>query len=157
MKCAEWMASKIGEEIGYPWCTEELKRNGFVDAAHRVLLSQADSFVSQCRFSEAIEIYKVEICVQNDQRCFQRLEKVDPNLECFVSKRLACLCSLDDQTEEATKHSQIALSLDRYDMEGWVTEGNVAFMEGDLNRAKNCYEEAKKLHPGSIEALYNLG
>lgn len=158
VECAEHLASKIQDADGYDWCIDALRRSGFSAAAHQVLLSKADSLVVQRKFQEAILIYKAKsLLLVSSSHDIQELMKTSEDLNCCVSKRLACLYTLKEETEEAMHHTQISTALDRYSPECWINKGNVHLIKEELSHARKSYEEALLIDPESTEAIYNNG
>ena len=51
----------------------------------------------------------------------------------------------------------MSTTLDRYEAGNWINKGNVHFLNNELTRAQDSYEEALRFDPENVEALYNQG
>ena len=59
--CVELLVGADGDRdlvSSYDWCIEELRRHGYTETVHEVLLSKADALVAERHFAQAIQIYE---------------------------------------------------------------------------------------------------
>lgn len=75
-----------------------------------------------------------------------------------LSKILASIYLLQEDLTNGCTHAEQCVALDRYNHQSWVIKGISSYKRrSDLTQAKLQFEEALRLEPESIEALYNLG
>lgn len=58
---------------------------------------------------------------------------------------------------DAQQYADQALSIDRYNAHAQVNQGNIAYMNGDLDKALNNYREALNNDASCVQALFNIG
>lgn len=58
---------------------------------------------------------------------------------------------------EAQQYADQALALDRYSAQALVNQGNIHYMNGDLDKAMSNYREALSNDATCVQALFNIG
>jgi intraflagellar transport protein 88 len=59
--------------------------------------------------------------------------------------------------DQAEKYAEVAHKVDSYNPGALVNLGNVCFVKGDVEKAREHYLEAVDCDASSVEAIYNLG
>eukprot|EP00210_Caulerpa_lentillifera_P001414 g1358.t1 len=147
LTCGKILASKIDHNeavIGFDWCINELRKSGFHSLAKEFLFEKANALFHHLKCQDAMDIYK-------------SLIKMDQNVNSKIPRVLASVFLLQDDVVNGRTLADKCVMLDRYSYESWVTKGIGAYKQLELTQARLHFEEAIRLEPESIEALYNLG
>ena len=99
---------------------------------------------------------------------FKSFENKDQKLLGAAATNLSFLYFLDGDFKQAESYAGVAMSHDRYNSKAHTNRGNSYYQEGifttfrlilkgNLEKAKEHYEEAISLDAVSTEAMYNLG
>ncbi|KAK3576957.1 hypothetical protein CHS0354_005962 [Potamilus streckersoni] len=131
-------------DAGYDWCVEQVKNSQYLDLANDLEIDKAIMFLKQKDFNQAIETLK-------------SFEKKDSKVACTAATNLSFLYFLENDLAQADKYAEVAMQADRYNPAALVNKGNVVFVKGDHEKAREFFREALNNDSSCIEALYNLG
>ena len=84
-------------------------------------------------------------------------EKKDTKLRSAASTILSFLYLLDGDVQQARDSAHLAIEADKYNSRAYNNKGNTFLVEGDLEQANTCYQEAVGVDSLCVEALYNMG
>lgn len=130
-------------EKGYKWTMEQL-RTDHEAVASKLEIDLSMAYMKQRKFEEAVDVLKA-------------FERKDPALRAMAGTNLSFIYFLEGDYQNAEKHADLAIRLDRYNAKALVNKGNSLFMAGEYNRAKEMYLEAVGVEADCVEAIFNLG
>ena len=105
---------------------------------------QAIAFLKMRDFTQATDILK-------------SFEKRGSKMQSVAATNLAFLYFLEKQFGQADKYADLAMTADRYNPSALVNKGNCSYVNGEIEKAVELYQEALAVDSTSPEALYNLG
>ncbi|XP_014674205.1 PREDICTED: intraflagellar transport protein 88 homolog [Priapulus caudatus] len=129
---------------GYDWCVEQVKASNHAELAHNLDINKAIAYLKQKDFNKAVDTLK-------------GFERKDSKLAVHAATNLSFLYFLQKEYAMADKYAEIALTGDRYNPSALVNKGNVLYMQGDVEKALEFYNDALNNEASCVEALYNLG
>ncbi|CAB3400424.1 unnamed protein product [Caenorhabditis bovis] len=131
---------------GYEWCIESLKQSVHAALATELEMTKAGELMKKGDIDGAVEVLKV-------------FNAQDPKTASAASNNLCMLRLLQGgrRLVDAQQYVEQALSIDRYNPLALVNQGNIAYMNGDLDKASICYREALSNDASCVQAIFNLG
>ncbi|CCD74417.1 Intraflagellar transport protein 88 homolog [Caenorhabditis elegans] len=132
--------------IGYEWCLESLKQSVHAPLAIELEMTKAGELMKNGDIEGAIEVLKV-------------FNSQDSKTASAAANNLCMLRFLQGgrRLVDAQQYADQALSIDRYNAHAQVNQGNIAYMNGDLDKALNNYREALNNDASCVQALFNIG
>lgn len=129
---------------GYDWCIGAVKQSAYSELAAELEITKAISFLKMRDFKQATQILK-------------GFERRGSQMQSTAAANLSFLYFLEKQFAQADKYADLAMAADRYNPSGLVNKGNCAFVNGEVDRAMELFQEALAVDSTCPEALYNLG
>ncbi|CAI5456116.1 unnamed protein product [Caenorhabditis angaria] len=132
--------------IGYEWCLELLKQSVHAGLATELEMTKAGELMKRGDIDKAIEVLKV-------------FNSQDSKTASAAANNLCMLRLLQGgrKLADAQQYAEQALSIDRYNANALVNQGNIVYLGGDLEKASYCYREALNNDASCVQALFNLG
>uniref|UniRef100_A0A1I7TCY5 TPR_REGION domain-containing protein n=1 Tax=Caenorhabditis tropicalis TaxID=1561998 RepID=A0A1I7TCY5_9PELO len=132
--------------IGYEWCLEALKQSVHASLAIDLEMTKAGEMMKNGDIDSAVEVLKV-------------FNSQDSKTASAAANNLCMLRFLQGgrRLMDAQQYADQALSIDRYNSHALVNQGNIAYMNGDLERALTNYREALSNDASCVQALFNIG
>ncbi|CAI2356644.1 unnamed protein product [Caenorhabditis sp. 36 PRJEB53466] len=132
--------------IGYEWCLESLKQSVHAPLAIELEMTKAGEMMKNGDIEGAIEVLKV-------------FNSQDSKTASAAANNLCMLRFLQGgrRLVDAQQYADQALSMDRYNAHAQVNQGNIAYMNGDLDKALSNYREALNNDASCVQALFNIG
>ncbi|CAL2049617.1 unnamed protein product [Caenorhabditis brenneri] len=132
--------------IGYEWCLESLKQSVHAPLAIELEMTKAGELMKNGDIDGAIEVLKV-------------FNSQDSKTASAAANNLCMLRFLQGGRRllDAQQYADQALSIDRYNSHAQVNQGNIAYMNGDLEKALSNYREALSNDASCVQALFNIG
>ncbi|KJH48282.1 tetratricopeptide repeat protein [Dictyocaulus viviparus] len=132
--------------LGYEWCVETIKQSVHASLAIELEMSKAGELLKRGDIEGATEVLKVFHTQES------KIASAAANNLCMLK-----LLQGGSKLQEAEQYLEQSLSLDHYNANALVNAGNIAYLQGDFEKAYVNYREALNNDAGCVQALYNLG
>ncbi|CAD6186482.1 unnamed protein product [Caenorhabditis auriculariae] len=131
---------------GYEWCLETIKQSVHASLATELEMTKAGEMLKDGDIEQAVEVLKV-------------FNSQDTKTASAAANNLCMIRLLEGgpKLAESQKYAEQALSMDRYNANALVNQGNIAYMTGELEKAQHCYREALNSEASCVQAMYNMG
>ncbi|PAV85370.1 hypothetical protein WR25_07229 isoform D [Diploscapter pachys] len=131
---------------GYEWCVETIKQSVHAELATELEMSKAGELLRKGDLEGAIDVLKVFHSQET------KIASAAANNLCMIR-----LLQGGAKLVEAQDYAEQALKLDHYNANTLVNSGNIAYLNGELDKAATLYKEALNNEATCVQALYNLG
>lgn len=130
--------------VGFDWCIERVKESLYGELASELEITKALTFLKQNDISQAIETFK-------------ECGKKDNKMAGTAATNLSFVYFMEDSVQQADKHADTAISLDRYNPYALVNKGCCLYRSQQYEKAGEYFREALSVEATCSSALYNLG
>ncbi|UMM39847.1 hypothetical protein L5515_016731 [Caenorhabditis briggsae] len=132
--------------IGYEWCLESLKQSTHAVLAIDLEMTKAGEMMKNGDIESAVEVLKI-------------FNAQDSKTAAAAANNLCMLRFLQGgrRLVDAQQYADQALSIDRFSAHALVNQGNIHYMNGDLDKAMAHYREALTNDASCVQALFNIG
>ncbi|XP_047741162.1 intraflagellar transport protein 88 homolog [Hyalella azteca] len=129
---------------GYNWCVNAIKNSAYPELASDLEINKAVMFLRQKNFREAVDTLKM-------------FEKKETKVASTAATNLSFLYILQKDLSQAELYASQARDSNGYNEAALVNLGNVCYLRGDYEKARELYLAALDIDAAAVEALYNLG
>ncbi|KAF2357550.1 Tetratricopeptide repeat [Trinorchestia longiramus] len=129
---------------GYNWCVNAIKNSQYPELASDLEINKAVMFLRQKNFREAVDTLKM-------------FEKKETKVASTAATNLSFLYILQKDLSQAELYATQARDSNGYNEAALINLGNVCYLRGDHEKARELYLAALDIDAAAVEALYNLG
>uniref|UniRef100_A0AC35TTF4 TPR_REGION domain-containing protein n=1 Tax=Rhabditophanes sp. KR3021 TaxID=114890 RepID=A0AC35TTF4_9BILA len=132
---------------GYAWCVEAIKQSDYSSLANELEMNKALELLKRGELEAASEAYMV-------------FNTKESKVASSAANNLAMISLMKGSPEdlvEAETFCKQALNFDRYNVNAYVSYGNIWFVKKEYSNALNHYREAINTDASCVQALFNMG
>lgn len=142
---AKILAPLVEEDVaaGFEYVVAQLRTHNHPAMANELEIAKALHFVRERQVDKAVEVLK-------------SYEKKDKQLMARAATNLSFIYLHEGDINAAARYADVAMHHNRYNAKALVNKGNTLFARGELDEARQLYQEAMGADADCIEAIYNL-